>query len=251
MKFTVITLFPNIISEYVNTSIISKAIKQKIIEIDIVDLRAFGKGKRRNVDDTVYGGGSGMVITVPVLDEALNSIEISENAKIIYLSPKGKTLNQNITKQLSKECTDLILICGHYEGIDERIFDLYPIEEISIGDFVLTGGELAALALIDSVTRLIPGTIKEQSWSLESFEQDLLEEAQYTKPEEYKSLKVPSVLLSGHHENIEKYRLEDRIYTTYKKRPDLLKKYISKNKIKENYIKEIVAKKEGNQNGYN
>lgn len=250
MKFTIITLFPNVVQEYISTSIISNAINKGKVEVQVVDLRQFGKGKRRNTDDTVYGGGSGMVITVPVLDKALNSIDLT-NAKIIYLSPKGKRFTQSIAQTYAKECEHIVLICGHYEGVDERIFSLYEIHELSLGDFILTGGEIPALAVMDSVVRLIPGVLKQDATSNESFESDLLEEAQYTKPDEYKGLKVPEILTSGNHELVAKYRLEDKIYTTYLKRPDLLEKYIEKNKLNKEEIMKIVAKKEGKQNGYN
>ena len=250
MKFTIITLFPNVIQEYINTSIISNAIKKDILQIEIGDLRNFGKGKRRNTDDTVYGGGTGMVLTVPVLDKALSSINL-DNAKIIYLSPKGKTFTQDVAKEYAKNCEHIVLICGHYEGVDERIFKLYDICEVSIGDYVLTGGELPALAILDSVARLTPGVLKQDAVSNETFEAGLLEEAQYTKPLEYKGLKVPDILVSGNHELVNEYRLEDRIYTTYLKRPDMLTKYIEHNKLNKEKIKQIVAKKEGKQNGYN
>lgn len=248
MKFTVLTLFPNIINEYIKTSIISRAIAKEKIQVDVIDLRKFGKGARRNVDDTVYGGGDGMVITVPVLDNALASIEgiNATGTHIIYLSPKGKVLSQNISESLSKNYEHIVLLTGHYEGIDERIFELYNIEEISIGDYVLTGGELPSLVLLDTITRLIPGVIKEGSSKNESFSDLLLEEPQYTKPEEYKGLKVPEILLSGNHGKIDEYRYEERLYTTLLKRPDLFKRYINENKLDINKINEIITKKEGN-----
>lgn len=250
MKFTIITLFPNVVQEYISTSIISNAINKGKVEVQVIDLRQFGKGKRRNTDDTVYGGGSGMVITVPVLDKALESIDL-KNAKIIYLSPKGKRFTQSEAQTYAKECEHIVLICGHYEGVDERIFSLYEIHELSLGDFILTGGEIPALAVMDSVVRLIPGVLKQDATSNESFESNLLEEAQYTKPDEYKGLKVPEILTSGNHELVAKYRLEGKIYTTYLKRPDLLEKYIEQNKLNKEEIMKIVAKKEGKQNGYN
>lgn len=251
MKFTVLTLFPNVVQEYIHTSIVTNAINKNLVQVEVVDLRNFGKGKRRNVDDTVYGGGAGMVITVSVLDEAISSLNIDSNTKIIYLSPKGKTLNQDIVKEYSKTTSHIVLICGHYEGVDERIFQLYDIEQVSIGDYVLTGGELAGLVLIDSITRIIPGVLSDGSAENETFENYLLEEEQYTKPLEYKGLKVPDILVSGNHKLIDEYRIEQRIYSTYKLRPDLLQKYIENNNLNENYIKNIVAKKEGNKNGYN
>ena len=245
MRFTIITLFPNVINEYISTSIISKAQAKKLVEIEIVDLRQFGKGNRRNVDDTVYGGGDGMVIAVPVLDEALASIKGIEKAHIIYLSPKGKVLNQQSTNNyLNYE--HIVLIAGHYEGIDERMFSLYNINELSIGDYVLTGGELPALVVLDSITRLIPGVIKEGSKENESFHELLLEEPQYTKPDEYKGLKVPEILLSGNHGKIAEYRYEEKLYQTLTKRPDLFKRYINENNLDINKINEIITKKEGN-----
>ena len=245
MKFTIITLFPSVVNEYISTSIISKAQAKDLVQIDIVDLRQFGKGNRRNVDDTVYGGGDGMVITVPVLDEALASVEGINEAHIIYLSPKGKVLNQKVCKDYTKY-EHIVLIAGHYEGIDERIFSLYNIHELSIGDYVLTGGELPALVVLDSITRLIPEVIKEGSSQNESFENYLLEEPQYTKPEEYKGLKVPTILLSGNHGKVDEYRYEEKLYQTLKKRPDLFKRYINENKLDINKVNEIITKKEGN-----
>ncbi len=245
MKFTIITLFPSIISEYISTSIISKAQAKNLVEIEVVDLRQFGKGARRNVDDTVYGGGDGMIITVEALDNALASINNIDKAHIVYLSPKGKVLNQQLSKGYLKH-EHIVLIAGHYEGIDERIFSLYNINELSIGDYVLTGGELPALVVLDSITRLIPGVIKEGSTQNESFEELLLEEPQYTKPEEYKGLKVPGILLSGNHGKIAEYRHEEKLYQTLNKRPDLFKRYINENKLDINKINEIITKKEGN-----
>ena len=189
-----------------------------------------------------------MVITVPVLDEALASIKNIQdpNTHIIYLSPKGRVLSQKLSEKMSKEYEHVVLLTGHYEGIDERIFSLYNIEEISIGDYVLTGGELPALVLLDTITCLIPGVIKEDSSKNESHSNSLLEEPQYTKPEEYKGLKVPEILLSGNHSKIDEYRYEERLYTTLIKRPDLFKRYINENKLDINKVNEIITKKEGN-----
>ena len=245
MKFTIITLFPSVINEYISTSIISRAQDKKLVEINVVDLRQFGIGTRRNVDDTVYGGGNGMVITVPVLDQALSSLEDIDDAHIIYLSPKGKVLKQEMSNDML-QYEHIVLIAGHYEGIDERIFSLYNIHELSIGDYVLTGGELPALVALDSITRLIPGVIKDGSKQNESFGNLLLEEPQYTKPEEYKGLKVPEILLSGNHGKIDEYRYEEKLYQTLNKRPDLFKRYINENKLDINKINEIITKKEGN-----
>lgn len=229
MTITVLTLFPNVIKEYISTSIIKKAIERELVKINIVDLREFGIGDRRNVDDTVYGGGDGMVIRVDILDKAINHIKETSNKDldIIYLSPKGKVLTQETSIKIANENKDMLLIAGHYEGIDERIFKLHKIQELSIGDYVLTGGELPALVLIDTVVRLIPGVIKEGSSKNESHTDYLLEEPQYTKPQEYKELTVPEILLSGNHEKIAEYRLNEKLKETNSKRPDLLNKYMT------------------------
>ena len=229
MTITVLTLFPNVIKEYISTSIIKKAIEKELVNINIVDLREFGIGDRRNVDDTVYGGGDGMVIRVDILDKAISHIKETTNKDldIIYLSPKGKVLTQETSIKIANENKDMLLLAGHYEGIDERIFKLHNIKEISIGDYVLTGGELPALVLIDTVVRLIPGVIKEGSSKNESHTDYLLEEPQYTKPQEYKHLTVPEILLSGNHEKIAEYRLNEKLKETNSKRPDLLNKYMT------------------------
>ena len=229
MKITILTLFPNIIKEYISTSIIKKAIEKELVNINIVDLREFGIGDRRNVDDTVYGGGDGMVIRVDILDKAISHIKDTTNKDldIIYLSPNGKVLTQETSIKIANENKDILLIAGHYEGIDERIFKLHNIKEISIGDYVLTGGELPALVLLDTVVRLIPGVIKEGSSKNESHTDYLLEEPQYTKPQEYKELTVPEILLSGNHEKIAEYRLNEKLKETNSKRPDLLNKYMT------------------------
>lgn len=193
-----------------------------------------------------------MVISVPVLDQALSSIEniYSEDTLIVYMSPKGEVLNQSLSETLSEKYNHIVIICGHYEGIDERIFSLYKIHEISIGDYILTGGELPALALIDSVSRLITGVINNESKVNETFLNNLLEEAQYTKPIEYKGLCVPDILLTGNHQKIEEYRYHERLYLTYKRRKDLYVKYINQLKNTEKgKIEEIIAKREGKQNG--
>ena len=203
IKFTIITLFPNLLNEFKETSIIKKAVDTGKVLIDIVDLREFGEGKRRNVDDTVYGGGVGMVISVPVLDRAIESVISNEvnklyTNKIIYMSPKGKVLSQNVAREfaMASDNVNYVVLCGHYEGFDERIFSLYDISELSIGDYVLTGGEVPAMAFVDSVTRLVDGVLKDEATVYESHTESMLEEPQYTKPFEYKGLKVPEILLS-------------------------------------------------------
>ena len=221
MKFSVLTLFPEMF-DGIKQSIIGKAIEKEIIDINIVNIRDFSKDKHKKVDDTPYGGGAGMVLRLDVVYDAYKSIK-SNNAKVIYLSPKGKTLNQEKVKELSNE-NHIILLCGHYEGIDQRVLDEIVDEEISIGDYVLTGGEIPAMVLIDSVSRYVDGVITKESVEEESFSNGLLEYPQYTRPEMFLDKKVPEVLLSGHHENIRKWREEESLKITRSKRPDLLKK---------------------------
>ncbi len=222
MKFDVLTLFPEMF-EPIKQSIIGKAIQKDLIEIQLTNIREFSKDKHKKVDDTPYGGGAGMVMMPEVVYDAYESISDRESAKVIYLSPQGKVLNQDKVVELSKE-SHLILLCGHYEGIDQRVLDEIVDEEISVGDYILTGGELPAMILIDSVSRYVQGVIKEESIKEESFSQKLLEYPQYTRPEIFHEKRVPEVLLSGHHENIKKWREEKSIEITKQKRPDLLKK---------------------------
>jgi len=221
MKFDVLTLFPEMFKT-INESIIGKAIEKNLIEINTINIRDFSKDKHKKVDDTPYGGGAGMVMKPDVVYNAYSSIK-SDNAKVIYLSPKGKTLNQEKVKELAKE-NHIILLCGHYEGIDQRVLDEIVDEEISIGDYVLTGGEIPAMVLIDSVSRYVDGVITKESVEEESFSNGLLEYPQYTRPEVFLNKKVPEILLSGHHENIKKWREEESLKITKQNRPDLLKK---------------------------
>lgn len=221
MKFDVLTLFPEMF-ESLKESILGKASQKGLININLINIRDFSKDKHKKVDDTPYGGGAGMVIRPDVVYDAYKSIK-DEKAKVIYLSPQGKRLNQQKVEELSKQ-EHLILICGHYEGIDQRVLDKLEVEEISIGDYVLTGGELPAMVLIDSVSRYVDGVITKESIEEESFSNNLLEYPQYTRPEEFMGVKVPEVLISGHHENIRKWRYEKQLEITKKKRPDLLEK---------------------------
>lgn len=220
MKFDVLTLFPEMF-EPIKQSIIGKAAEKNLIEINLINIRDFSENKHKKVDDTPYGGGAGMVMVPDVVYRAYLSIADRENAKVVYLSPKGKTLNQPKVESLSKE-EHIILLCGHYEGIDQRVIDEIVDEEISIGDYVLTGGEIPAMVLIDSVSRYVEGVLKEKSIMEESFSNGLLEYPQYTRPEVFLNKKVPEVLLSGHHENIKKWREEQSLKITKQKRPDLL-----------------------------
>lgn len=220
MKIDVLTLFPEMFSA-IKESIIGRAINNKLIDLNLINIRDFSKDKHKHVDDTPYGGGAGMIMKADVVYNAYNSINDKENAKVIYLTPKGKTLNQQIVKNLSKE-KHLILLCGHYEGIDQRVLDKIVDEEISVGDYVLTGGELPAMILIDSVSRYVKGVLSEGSTDEESFSNNLLEYPQYTRPLEFEGEKVPEVLISGNHQEIEKWRQEQSLIETLKKRKDLL-----------------------------
>ena len=221
MKFDVLTLFPEMF-EPMKQSIIGRALEKGILKLNIVNIRDFSKDKHKKVDDTIYGGGAGMLIKPDVVYDAYQSVK-SEKSKVIYLSPQGKTLNQVKVEDLAKQ-EHLILLCGHYEGIDQRVIDKIVDEEISIGDYVLTGGEIPAMALIDSVSRYIDGVLTEESTFEESFSEGLLEYPQYTRPECFEGIKVPEVLQSGHHKNIENWRRKQSLKVTLKKRPDLLEK---------------------------
>ena len=220
MRFDVLTLFPEMF-DAIKQSIIGRAEEKGLIDINLINIRDFSKDKHKKVDDTPYGGGAGMVMMPDVVYDAYKSIQ-DENAKVIYLSPQGKKLNQKLVEELSKE-KHLVLLCGHYEGIDQRVLDELNVEEISIGDYVLTGGELPAMVLIDSVSRYIDGVLSKESTEEETFSNGLLEYPQYTRPETFMGRTVPEILLSGHHENIRKWRQEKSIEITKKKRPDLLK----------------------------
>ena len=220
MRFDVLTLFPEMFMP-LQKSILERAQKNGNIDINLINIRDFSKDKHKKVDDTPYGGGAGMVIRPDVVYDAYNSVENRENAKVIFLSPQGKTLNQQKVEELSKQ-EHLILLCGHYEGIDQRVLDKIVDEEISIGDYVLTGGELPSMVLIDAVSRYVDGVLNKESIKEESFSNNLLEYPQYTRPETFLDEKVPEVLISGHHENIRKWREEQSKIITNKKRPDLI-----------------------------
>lgn len=221
MKFDVLTLFPEMF-DALKSSIIERAAKKDLIEINLINIRDFSKDKHKHVDDTPYGGGAGMIMMPNVVKDAYDSLDDSD-AKVIFMTPKGKKLTQNKVKELAKE-EHLIILCGHYEGIDQRVLDEIVDEEISIGDYVLTGGELPAMCLIDSVSRYVDGVINTESIMEESFsnEDNLLEYPQYTRPLEFNGVKVPEVLTSGNHQEIDKWRKEQALIETYKKRPELL-----------------------------
>ncbi len=228
MRFDVITLFPEMIIDYCSQSIIKRAIEASVIYLNTVNPRDFTLDKHKKVDDTPYGGGAGMVLMAQPYVDAYESIEKFEKTKTIMLTPQGQPLNEEKVNELS-QYDQLIMLCGHYEGFDERIRDIIQPEEISLGDFVLTGGELPALCVIDSVSRKIDGTLgKIESAEEDSFANGLLEYPHYTKPREYRGLKVPEVLLNGNHAEIEKFRYEQQLERTKIRRPDLYNKFTEK-----------------------
>lgn len=226
MNYYILTLFPEMILGGINHSILKRAENNGIITINPIDIRDFSNNKHNQVDDYPYGGGAGMVMQPKPVYDAYLSIKNNVNAdtRVIYMSPQGKVFNQKMAEDFSK-CNDLIFLCGHYEGIDERVIEEIVTDEVSIGDFVLTGGELACMTIIDAVSRLIPGVLnKKESFMEESFSNHLLEYPQYTRPVEFMGRKVPDVLLSGHHANIDKWRKQQSLIRTFIKRPDLLGK---------------------------
>jgi tRNA (guanine37-N1)-methyltransferase len=224
LKFYVLTLFPEMVVEGLSHSVIGRALKDGTIAIEAVNIRDFAGNKHNSVDDYPYGGGAGMVMQAPPIYNAWASLKdkVSEGCRVVYMTPQGRPFKQAVAEELSAE-KELIILCGHYEGVDERVIEEIVTDEISIGDYVLTGGELAAMAVIDSVSRLIPGVLnKEESHIDESFSDNLLEYPQYTRPAEFMGRKVPDVLLSGNHGLVDKWRRERSIERTLKKRPELL-----------------------------
>lgn len=223
MKISILTLFPEMF-EVFKQSIIGKAVESGVLEIETFNIRDFTLDKHRKVDDYPYGGGAGMVMAVQPISDCIKHVKKVNNGKVIFLGPKGKTFNQNIAKELSHE-KNLVFLCGHYEGIDQRVYN-YIDMELSLGDFVLTGGEAACIPIVDSISRLIPGVLSnDESYKDESFYEGLLEYPQYTRPPVFDGMEVPEVLLSGHHENIRKWRRYQSLKLTHEKRPDLYKNY--------------------------
>ena len=229
-KFIVLTLFKEMFDGFLSTSVIKRAIDEEKVSVDVIDIRDFSLNKHKKVDFPPYGGGSGMVMSCEPLSRAIDYAtdilkKYEKEIKIIYLSPRGKLLNYNLSNSLANDNSNYILVCGHYEGIDERIIEEYNILEISIGDYVLTGGELASQVLMDSVIRLIPGVINSESLIEESHTNYLLEYPQYTKPDLFRGRVVPEILKSGNHKKIAEYRKNESIRITKINRPDLLRKY--------------------------
>ncbi len=221
MKIDILTLFPNMFDGFLNESIIKRAISKKLVEINIHNIRYYSKDPHKKVDDYGYGGGAGMVLMPQPIFDAVDDLR-TDDCKVILMTPQGEKYNQNMAYKFSNY-KHLIIICGHYEGFDERIRNIVDIE-ISIGDYVLTGGEIPAMVVSDSIIRLIDGVIKEDSHLNDSFNNNLLDYPEYTHPSDFRGMKVPDILLSGHHANIEKWRLEEQIKRTKERRPDLLEK---------------------------
>ncbi len=224
MKFDVLTLFPAMLEAVLGDSIIGRARENGIIELNFTDIRDYTKNKHRKVDDYPYSGGGGMLMSPQPVYDAYKAVTdgLDYKPRTIYMSPQGRVFNQSVAKELAKE-EHIVLLCGHYEGVDRRVIDEIVDEEISIGDFVLTGGEIPAMAVIDAVSRLIPGVLAaDSSYENESHYSGLLEYPQYTRPQEWHGVEIPEVLISGHHANIEKWKREQSLIETLKKRPDML-----------------------------
>ena len=250
MKFTVLTLFPEIPRAFFENSIMAKAVDKGIIAYELVNIRDFALDKHKTCDDNPYGGGAGMLMKTEPLCRALEKVNVkpktvkkngkkrNKTKRVIYVTPSGKPLTQKIAYELSRE-EELVFICGRYEGIDQRIIDSYVDDELSIGDYVLSSGELAATVIIDSVYRLVDGVISSESLEEESFTDGLLEYPQYTRPEVFAGMKVPEILLSGHHENIRKWRLKKRLEKTLRNRPELITQARNNGKLTEEAEKMI------------
>ena len=235
MNFHILTLFPEMVMEGLSTSIIGRAMSKELLTIEAINIRDFAENKHNRVDDYTYGGGAGMLMQAGPVYGAYQSVVEKTNSKprVIYLSPQGQTFSQSMAEEFANE-EELIFLCGHYEGIDERVLEEIVTDYVSIGDYVLTGGELPAMVMIDAISRLIPGVLhNDVSAEFESFQDNLLEYPQYTRPEEWHGKKVPEILLSGHHANVEKWRREQSIIRTAQRRPDLLEKAELNNKEKE------------------
>lgn len=224
MNFHVLTLFPDMIRDGFQTSITGRAMEKGLLSMEAVNIRDFSVNKHNRVDDYPYGGGAGMVMQAEPVYLAYESVasRIGKKPRVLYMSPQGKVFNQRMAEELAQE-EELIFLCGHYEGIDERVLEEIVTDEISIGDYVLTGGELPALVVMDAVSRLLDGVLhNEESAEFDSFHDNLLEYPQYSRPEEWRGKKVPPILLSGHHVNVEKWRREQSLLRTRERRPDLL-----------------------------
>lgn len=227
MNIDVLTLFPEMFAPVTQSSILGRAVEKGILDIRLTDIRAFSRDKHNKADDYPFGGGGGMVMMADPIFGALEAVE-AEKKRIIYMSPRGRLLSEELIRELSS-LDDLVILCGHYEGIDQRVMDYWDIEEVSIGDYVLTGGELPAMVLIDSVARLIPDVLGNENSALdESVYSGLLEHPQYTKPREYRGMQVPEVLVSGNHKLIALWKLREALVLTKKRRPDLFEAFVNR-----------------------
>ena len=254
MNFHILTLFPDMVMDGLNTSIIGRAVNAGLLSIEAVNIRDYAFNKHQSVDDYPYGGGAGMLMQAePVylayeavagkIAERGNEEQTGKTPRVVYLSPQGDVFNQKMAEELAQE-EDLILLCGHYEGIDERVLEEIVTDYVSIGDYVLTGGELPAMVMVDAISRLVPGVLhNDVSAEFESLQDNLLEYPQYSRPEEWHGKKVPPVLLSGHHANIEKWRREQSILRTYERRPDLFEKCELTEKERK-WLEETVSREE-------
>ena len=226
MQFYIMTLFPEMVMQGLSTSIIGRAVNKGLLSIEAVNIRDYAFNKHSSVDDYPYGGGAGMLMQAEPVDQCYRALEEKMNKKprVVYLSPQGKTFNQTMAEEFAQE-EELVFLCGHYEGIDERVLEEIVTDYVSIGDYVLTGGELPAMIMVDAISRLVPGVLhNDVSAEFESFQDNLLEYPQYSRPEMWHDKKVPEVLMSGHHANIEKWRREQSVIRTARNRPDLLEK---------------------------
>ena len=226
MNFHILTLFPDMVMQGLGTSIIGRAVNNGLLSIEAVNIRDYAFNKHQSVDDYPYGGGAGMLMQAEPVYQAYEAIaeKVKKKPRVVYLSPQGATFSQTMAEELAKE-EELVLLCGHYEGIDERVLEEIVTDYVSIGDYVLTGGELPAMVMVDAISRMVPGVLtNDESGSTESFEGDLLEYPQYSRPEEWMGKKVPPILLSGDHKKVDEWRREQAILRTIERRPDLLKK---------------------------
>ena len=244
MNFHILTLFPEMVMSGLNTSIIGRAMDKNLISVEAVNIRDYSTEKHGHVDDTPYGGGAGMVMQAAPIYDACEDLakRAGKRPRVIYMTPQGSVFNQKTAEELSKE-EELVFLCGHYEGVDERVLELVVTDYLSVGDYVLTGGELPAMMMIDCISRLVPGVLNnETSAEFESFHDNLLEYPQYTRPERFMDKRVPEVLLSGHHKRIEEWRRQESIKRTLERRPDLLEDAILSKKEKE-FLAELLAQR--------
>ncbi len=242
MNFYIMTLFPDMVTGGLSTSITGRAMEKGIISVEAVNIRDYAGNKHNSVDDYPYGGGAGMVMQAPPVWDCYEDLcaRLGKRPRVLYMTPQGQVFNQSIARELAEE-EDLVFLCGHYEGIDERVLEAVCTDYLSIGDYVLTGGELPAMVMIDCISRLVPGVLNNQvSADIESFHDNLLEYPQYTRPEEFRGIKVPEVLLSGHHKNIEEWRRKESIKRTLKRRPDLLEN-ANLSKKERMFLEELLA----------